>query len=228
MGVPYCSMTPSPAFWTSHSNSTPVASRTRRVASLTSGPTPSPGIKVTRCGAKTHPSYQRSVAILSYVAQVGLPSSPFETRAQSPLAQANYQLWIEHARAENRRELERLVATLHDDCEYEVVPLGQRWRGKDQVREFYRGLWRGIPNVKLKLLNRIDAEDCIVEESEVFGRMEGPLFGVEPSGNELRYRVVIFFPVRDRLFTGERVYFDVVEFARQVPAARVLLDGRQP
>jgi len=164
----------------------------------------------------------------SNVAQAGLRSSPFETRAQSPIAQANYKLWIEHARAENRRELERLIATLHDDCEYEVVPLGQRWRGKDEVREFYRGLWRGIPDVKLTLLNRIDAEDCIVEESEVFGRMDGPLFGIEPSGRELRYRVVIFFPVRDGLFTGERVYFDVAEFARQVPAARSLLDGHQP
>ena len=164
----------------------------------------------------------------SYVAQVGLQSSPFETRAQSPIAQANYKLWIEHARAENRRELERLIATLHDDCEYEVVPLGQRWRGKDEVREFYRGLWRGIPDVKLTLLNRIDAEDCIVEESEVYGRMDGPLFGVDPSGNELRYRVVIFFPVRGGLFTGERVYFDVAEFVRQVPAARPLLDGHQP
>jgi steroid delta-isomerase-like uncharacterized protein len=168
------------------------------------------------------------VAYPSNVPQVGLQSSPFETRAQSPIAQANYKLWIEHARAENRRELERLVATLHDDCEYEVVPLGQRWRGKDEVREFYRGLWRGIPDVKLTLLNRIDAEDCIVEESEIFGRMDGPLFGVEPSRRELRYRVVIFFPVRDGLFTGERVYFDVAEFARQVPAAQPLLDGHQP
>jgi steroid delta-isomerase-like uncharacterized protein len=166
--------------------------------------------------------------ILSYVAHAGLRSSPFETRAQSPIAQANYKLWIEHARAENRRELERLIATLREDCEYEVVPLGQRWRGKDEVREFYRGLWRGIPDVKLTLLNRIDAEDCIVEESEVFGRMEGPLFGIEPSGRELRYRVVIFFPVRDGLFTGERVYFDVAEFARQVPAATALLDGHHP
>ena len=85
----------------------------------------------------------------SNVAQAGLRSSPFETRAQSPIAQANYKLWIEHARAENRRELERLIATLHDDCEYEVVPLGQRWRGKDEVREFYRGLWRGIPDEQL-------------------------------------------------------------------------------
>src|SRR5207237_4076226 len=93
----------------------------------------------------------------------------------------------------------------------------------DEVREFYRGLWRGIPNVKLTLLNRVDADDCVVEESEIFGRMEGPLFGVEPSGADLRYRVVIFFPVRDALFSGERVYFDLAEFARQVPAARALL-----
>lgn len=161
--------------------------------------------------------------ILTYVAHAELQSSPFETRAQSPLAQANYRLWIEHARAENRRELERLIATLHDDCHYEVIPLGQHWRGKDEVREFYLGLWRAIPNVKLNLLNRVDADDCIVEESEVYGRMENPLFGVEPSGRELRYRVVIFFPVRDGLFTGERVYFDVADFARQVPAARGLL-----
>src|SRR5207244_12225466 len=134
-------------------------------------------IKVTRCGAKTHPSYQRSVAILSYVAQVGLPSSPFETRAQSPLAQANYQLWIEHGRAENRRELERLVATLHDDCEYEVVPLGQRWRGKDQVGEFYRGPWRGLPNANPELLHRLDADDRGVAEWGVYRRVERPLVG---------------------------------------------------
>lgn len=161
--------------------------------------------------------------ILTNVAHAELQSSPFETRAQSPLAQANYRLWIEHARAENRRELERLIATLHDDCHYEVIPLGQHWRGKDEVREFYRGLWQAIPNVKLNLLNRVDADDCIVEESEVYGRMENPLFGVEASGRDLRYRVVIFFPVRDGLFTGERVYFDVADFARQVPAARGLL-----
>ena len=163
--------------------------------------------------------------ILLNVAQAGLQSSPFLTRAQSPQAQANYQLWIEHARAENRRELERLIATLHDDCVYEVVPLRRFWRGNDEVLDFYLGLWRGIPDVKLSFLNRIDAEDAIVEESEISGRMDGPLFGVEPSGRELRYRVVIFFPVRDGRFSGERVYFDLAEFARQVPAARALLDG---
>src|SRR5438067_1456087 len=46
-GVPYRSITSTPASWTSHSNWTPVASRTLRVASDSSGPTPSPGMNVT-------------------------------------------------------------------------------------------------------------------------------------------------------------------------------------
>src|SRR5689334_8938699 len=41
-------MTSAPASWTSQSNPTPVASSTRRVASVSSGPVPSPGIRVTR------------------------------------------------------------------------------------------------------------------------------------------------------------------------------------
>jgi len=159
------------------------------------------------------------------MAEPGMWPNPFETAAQSPTARANHALWLQHARAENRRELERLVATLHDDCEYVVVPTGQRWRGKDEVRRFYQGLWSAIPDVRLTLLNRIDAETCVVEESEVFGVMQGSLFSIEPSGKPLRYRVVIFFPVRDGLFTGERVYFDLAEFARQVPAARAMVEG---
>src|SRR5829696_2639418 len=48
-GLPSDSYTSTPASWKSQSNSTPVASSTRRVASASSGPVPSPGIKVTRC-----------------------------------------------------------------------------------------------------------------------------------------------------------------------------------
>src|SRR6202158_26993 len=48
-GVPNLAMAASPACCTSQSNSTPVASRTRTVASQISGPTPSPGTRVTEC-----------------------------------------------------------------------------------------------------------------------------------------------------------------------------------
>src|SRR5437588_5711888 len=56
IGWPKRSTTPSPASWTSHSMSTPVASMARRAASLTSGPTPSPGISVIVCRAMHPPS----------------------------------------------------------------------------------------------------------------------------------------------------------------------------
>ena len=48
-GCPPSSITSTPACWTSQSNATPVASSTRRVASVSSGPVPSPGMSVTRC-----------------------------------------------------------------------------------------------------------------------------------------------------------------------------------
>ena len=49
-GVPTASSAGCPTCWTSQSNATPVASSTRRVASTTSGPMPSPGMSVTRWG----------------------------------------------------------------------------------------------------------------------------------------------------------------------------------
>src|SRR5258708_15168069 len=53
-GVPNFAMAASPACWTSQSNSTAVASRTRPAASKISGPTPSPGTRVTEC----RPNYE--------------------------------------------------------------------------------------------------------------------------------------------------------------------------
>src|SRR3954453_16693501 len=51
-GLPSSSKTSMPAGCSSHSNSTPVASSTRRVASAISGPVPSPGMSVTRCAMR--------------------------------------------------------------------------------------------------------------------------------------------------------------------------------
>ena len=48
-GVPNSSMTPAPASWTFQLIWTPVASTTRRIACVISGPIPSPGIRTTSC-----------------------------------------------------------------------------------------------------------------------------------------------------------------------------------
>src|ERR1700674_1602621 len=57
-GVPNSAMEASPAWWTSQSNSTPVASMTRTAASQISGPTPSPGMRVTECRTQALPVFE--------------------------------------------------------------------------------------------------------------------------------------------------------------------------
>ena len=144
----------------------------------------------------------------------------FTSTSRDPLAQANHELWLKHARAENDRQLEELISTLHEDCEYVLYPGGKTWRGKDGAREFYRGLWQALPDVRLDLLHRIDSETAIVEESEVHGILSGSLFAMFPPTNrEIRFRLVIIFPVRDGLFSGERLYLDSGEILRQIPGA---------
>ena len=74
--------------------------------------------------------------------------------------------------------------------------------------------------MKLELLHRVDADTAVVEESEVYGTLEGSLFGILPPSHQLiHFRVVIFFPVQDQLFTGERIYVDSGEIVRQIPGA---------
>src|SRR4051812_12426373 len=94
-GLPPCwSITSAPACWSSHSNSTPVASRTRRVASTSSGPVPSPGIRVTACAmraamlasVKQRPQFARHPLRLAFEPAPGDPDDPIAREEQRGVA----------------------------------------------------------------------------------------------------------------------------------------------
>jgi steroid delta-isomerase-like uncharacterized protein len=136
-------------------------------------------------------------------------------------------LWYRHAVAENARQLEELVSTLTEDCIYEVIPWGLAYRGKDEARRFYRELWTALPDVKLTLLRHVIDEQCLVEESVVYGTHQGSWLGLPPTGRRVEFPLVIFFPVKDGLFTGERLYFDGGSLLRQLGASdEAVLRGR--
>jgi steroid delta-isomerase-like uncharacterized protein len=122
---------------------------------------------------------------------------------------------MEHVLAENRRDLDRLMDTLADDAVYEIVPLKQFWRGKEEIRQFYHMLWTAVPDVKLDLRTRVADEHYVVEESYVHGTHSGPLFGIAPSGQHIAFDVVIYFPFRDGEIMGERLYLDVNSITSQ-------------
>jgi steroid delta-isomerase-like uncharacterized protein len=132
------------------------------------------------------------------------------------VTERNIRRWLEHVLAENRRDLDRLIATLADDAVYEIVPLKKFWRGKDEIREFYLGLWAALPDVKLDLRSRVADEHYVVEESHVRGTHTGPLFGIPPSGRYIEFDLVIYFPFRNGEILGERLYLDVNSITGQV------------
>jgi predicted ester cyclase len=77
-------------------------------------------------------------------------------------------------------------------------------------------LWDAMPDVKLDLKSRVADEHYVVEESHVHGTHTGPLFGIPPSGRYIEFDLVIYFPFRDGMIMGERMYLDVNSITGQV------------
>ena len=119
-------------------------------------------------------------------------------------------LWVRHSIAEDRRDIDGLIATLSDGCVYEIVPTGQRWDGHDGARRFYEELFAAFPDNAFALSEIVVGPQGVFEVATLTGTNQGPWAGVPPSGMAVALEVLIYFPwdsVMER-FTGERIWFD--------------------
>jgi predicted ester cyclase len=118
------------------------------------------------------------------------------------------ELWTRHSVAEERRDVPQLLATLTEDCAYELVQTGHRWDGHEGATRFYGGLLVAFPDIDFDLTEIVIGPQGVCEEADVTGTHEAAWLGMDPSGERLRWKVVIFFPWdrQRRLFTGERIY----------------------
>jgi predicted ester cyclase len=118
------------------------------------------------------------------------------------------ELWKRHSIAEDERDLPGLLATLTEDCVYELVQTGHRWEGHEGATRFYTGLLGGFPDIHFDLTNIVIGPQGVCEEANVTGTHEHEWLGIPPSGERLAWQVTIFFPWdrERRLFKGERVY----------------------
>jgi predicted ester cyclase len=119
-------------------------------------------------------------------------------------------LWQRHSIAEDRRDIDGLIATLTPDSVYELVPTGQRWEGHAGAREFYASLFAAFPDNRFDLTDIVIGPQGVMEVATLTATHLGPFAGLEPSGRAVRLVVVIHFPWDPdaRLFTGERIYLD--------------------
>jgi predicted ester cyclase len=118
------------------------------------------------------------------------------------------ELWKRHSIAEDNRDLPGLIATLTDDCVYEIPAWQQRWEGHAGATAFYTQLLTAFPDIHFALTDIVIGPQGVCEEAIVTGTHERPWLDVPASRRRLQFQVVIFFPWHpvSRLFAGERVH----------------------
>jgi steroid delta-isomerase-like uncharacterized protein len=151
-----------------------------------------------------------------------MPSASIRERLKWTITPELYdtirRLWIAHSKAEDARDLDGLIATLTDDCVYEIVSTGQRWEGHAGAREFYTSFLGAFPDVKFDLTDIVIGPQGVFEVADMTGTQLGPWAGVAATGKPVRYPVLIFFPWNPvaKKFAGEKVYYDQNVAAAQV------------
>lgn len=129
-------------------------------------------------------------------------------------------LWKAHSLAEDARDIAGLMATLTDDCVYELVQSGHRWEGHEGATRFYLGLLSAFPDIDFALTSIVVGPQGVCEEAVVTGTHRGAWLGIGPTGDKVTWRNVIFFPwdPERRLFTGERVYSFFPDLEQRIQA----------
>ena len=119
-------------------------------------------------------------------------------------------LWVRHSIAEDARDIDGLLATLSEDCVYEIVPTGQRWVGHAGAHAFYSELFAAFPDNAFALSEIVIGPQGAFEVATLTGTNTGSWAGVEPSGLAVSLEVLILFPwdPATERFAGERIWFD--------------------
>jgi len=119
-------------------------------------------------------------------------------------------LWIAHSVAEDAHDIPGLMATLTEDCVYTVVNSGTSWHGKAGATQFYQQLLGAFPDIHFDLQNIVIGPQGVFEEAFVTGTYQSQWLNMpSPNGQHAEFAVTILFPwdPKQKLFTGERVYF---------------------
>jgi predicted ester cyclase len=119
-------------------------------------------------------------------------------------------LWQRHSIAEDRRDIDGLIATLAPDCVYEIVGTGLRWQGHAGARAFYSELFAAFPDNVFRLTDIVIGPQGVFEAAMLTATHRGPFAGLQPTGRRVELPVAIHFPWLPEvgLFAGERIFLD--------------------
>ncbi len=115
--------------------------------------------------------------------------------------------WIAHSVAEDNRDIPGLMATLTDDCVYEMPQTGDAWHGHEGAERFYREMLAAFPDIHFALEHIVIGPQGVWEEARASGTHEADWLDYAASGQREAFSVSIFFPwdAGAGKFRGERI-----------------------
>lgn len=136
-------------------------------------------------------------------ARLGWPADPATHRRIR-------RLWQRHSIAEDRRDIDGLVATLAPDCVYEIVGTGLRWDGHAGARAFYTELFAAFPDNHFGLTDIVIGPQGVFEAVVLEATHLGPFAGLAATGRRVRLELAILFPwdPETERFQGEQIFID--------------------
>jgi predicted ester cyclase len=125
-------------------------------------------------------------------------------------------LWQQHSIAEDRRDIDGLVATLAADCIYQILGTDLRWEGHAGARAFYTELFAAFPDNRFDLTDIVIGPQGVFEAAILTATFAGPFAGLAPTQRRVELVIAIHFPWQPeaRRFSGERIFVDRAALAR--------------
>ena len=115
-----------------------------------------------------------------------------------------------------RRDVEALGAHWSEDGVEDLVPIGIL-RGREEIKDFFRGVFAAMPNAETTCLRVVAAENSAAVEWRMTGTFDGqPFQGVDPTGRPIDVRGLDLIEIEEGLIVSNTAYYDGMAFARQV------------
>jgi ketosteroid isomerase-like protein len=116
-----------------------------------------------------------------------------------------------------RHDTAAAVEFLDPEVVDEITSVGVL-RGRDEVRAFFDGLFKAVPDFEMKVVRTVRERDTVVVQWRARGTFTGgPLYnGVQATGAELQMRGCDVFDVRGDLIVANIAFADGLELARSL------------
>ena len=118
----------------------------------------------------------------------------------------------EHMAAEDRQDIEAVLATFTENCWYRVPGLGLELRGKPAIRRWYEETFAAIPDFRNVDEHYWITGDQVFFEARIEGTHLGEWQGWAPTGRRFSTGIMCRIPIApDGLMEAEIVYLDAAD-----------------